>query len=205
MVVNKLLDYLRFGELADLSISDIDEQDNLDKMFTYINRGLKKVNSELALTEATESFTLVTDVTSYTLTDPLLLRIRSAYDQDGAELNLNVESDFRSVIVNSHNSVSFTGHRDNTENKVTAITIAYLKDFEEITDEDDEIPISEGLVEVLVNYVAYLAHGSINMSEGSSAHKYQAQYEIELGKARKFGYKTGLSNNIDKLRQRGFA
>ena len=62
MVVNKLLDYLRFGELADLSISDIDEQDNLDKMFTYINRGLKKVNSELALTEATESFTLVTDV-----------------------------------------------------------------------------------------------------------------------------------------------
>ena len=79
MVVNKLLDYLRFGELADLSISDIDEQDNLDKMFTYINRGLKKVNSELALTEGTESFTLLTNVTSYTLTDPLVLRICLLY------------------------------------------------------------------------------------------------------------------------------
>jgi hypothetical protein len=205
MVVNKLLDYLRFGELADLAISDIDVQDNLDKMFTFINRGLKKINSELALTEASETFTLVTNVTTYTLTDPLVLRIRSAYDQEGAELNLNIESDFRSVIVNSHNTISFTGHVNNTENKVTAISLAYLKDFAEITDESDDVPISEGLLEVLVNYVAYLAHGSMSMAEGSSAHKYQAQYEIELGKARKFGYKTGLSNNIDKLRQRGFA
>ena len=205
MVVNKLLDYLRFGELAGLAISDIDDQDNLDKMFSYINRGLKKINSELSLTEASETFTLVTDVVSYQLADPLLLRIKSAYDQLGAELSLNIESDFRSVVVSNYNTVSFIGHRDNTENTVTSISILYLKDFEEITDEDDVVPISDGLVEVLVNYVAYLAHGSINMSEGSSAYKYQTQYEVELGKARKFGYKTGLFNNIDKLRERGFA
>jgi hypothetical protein len=204
MVVNKLLDYLRFGELAGLAISDIDDQDNLDKMFSYINRGLKKINSELSLTEASETFTLVTDVVSYQLADPLLLRIKSAYDQLGAELSLNIESDFRSVVVSNYNTVSFIGHRDNTENTVTSISILYLKDFEEIIDEDDVVPISDGLVEVLVNYVAYLAHGSMNMAEGSSAYKYQTQYEVELGKARKFGYKTGLFNNVDKLRERGF-
>tara|TARA_B110000914_G_scaffold40265_1_gene33650 strand:- start:145 stop:762 length:618 start_codon:yes stop_codon:yes gene_type:complete len=205
MVVSKLMDYLRYGELADLAISDIEEQINLDKMFTYLNRGLKKMNSELALLESSEVITLVSNVVSYQLTDPLVLRIRSAYDQEGAELNLNIESDYRSVIVTGHDTVSFTGHRDNTDNLVTSISIAYLKDFPEITDSDDVVPISEGLLEVLVNYVAYLAHGSTSMAEGSSAHKYQAQYEIELGKARKFGYKTGLSNNIDKLRLRGFA
>jgi len=204
MVVYKLMDYLRYGELADLAISDTEQQINLDKMFTFINRGLKKINSELALIESEALFSVTTGVFSYKISDPLVLRIRSAYDQDGKELNLNIEGDNRSVIVTSHDTVSFTGHRDNTNNLVTAISIVYLKDFEEITDSDDVMPISDGLLEVLVNYVAYLAHGSISMAEGSSAHKYQAQYEIELGKARKFGYKTGLSNNIDKLRERGF-
>jgi hypothetical protein len=205
MIVNKLLDYLRYGELADLAVGDLDDHKNTTKVFTYINRGLKKLNSELGLVEGSETFTLTEGVTSYQLSDPLLLRIRSAYDQDGTELNLNLESDYRSVILTAFNSIEFTGHQVNPDNEVTSIHVVYLKDFEEITDEDDELNISDGLVEVLVNYVAYLAHGSLSMADGSSAYKYQAQYEIELGKARKFGYKVALSNNVDKLRERGFA
>jgi len=205
MKVSRLLDYLRFGELSDLSISDTSQQANLDKIFTYINRGLKKVNSELSILEEEASFTVTTGVYTYSIVDPLILRVSAVYDQDGKELPLNVEGDTRSVFTSTYNTVDFVGHRDNTSNLITTLSVIYLKDFDEITSADQDISISDGLIEVLTNYVAYLAHGSNNMAEGSSASKYQTQYEIEIGKARKFGYKAQMFNSVDKLRERGFA
>jgi len=205
MKVSRLLDYLRFGELSDLAVSDISEPVNLSKLYSYINRGLKKVNSELSILEEEASFTVTTGVYSYPIPDPLILRVSAVYDQDGKELPLNIEGDDRSVFTSSFNTVEFIGHRDNANNLITTLSVIYLKDFDEITDSDEEIAISDGLIEVLTNYVAYLAHGSVNMAEGGSASKYQTQYEIELGKARKFGYKAQMFNNVDKLRERGFA
>jgi|TARA_R110000744_G_scaffold53581_2_gene114374 hypothetical protein len=205
MKVSRLLDYLRFGELSDLAVSDISVQANLDKLFTYINRGLKKVNSELSILEEEAAFTITTGVYTYEITDPLILRVTAVYDQAGVELPLDVEGDPRSVFTSSYNKVSFVGHRDDTDNKVTTLSVIYLKDFTEITAVTDEISISDGIMEVLTNYVAYLAHGSVNMSEGGAASKYQTQYEVELGKARKFGYKAQMFNSVDKLRERGFA
>jgi len=205
MKVSRLLDYLRFGELSDLAVSDISVQANLDKIFTYINRGLKKVNSELNILEEEAAFTVTTGVYTYEITDPLILRVTAVYDQAGVELPLDVEGDPRSVFTSSYNKISFVGHRDDPNNKVTALSVIYLKDFSEITAVTDEISISDGIMEVLTNYVAYLAHGSVNMSEGGAASKYQTQYEVELGKARKFGYKAQMFNSVDKLRERGFA
>lgn len=205
MKVSRLLDYLRFGELSDLAVSDISVQANLDKIFTYINRGLKKVNSELNILEEEAAFAVTTGVYTYEITDPLILRVTAVYDQAGVELPLDVEGDPRSVFTSSYNKISFVGHRDDPNNKVTALSVIYLKDFSEITAVTDEISISDGIMEVLTNYVAYLAHGSVNMSEGGAASKYQTQYEVELGKARKFGYKAQMFNSVDKLRERGFA
>lgn len=205
MKVSRLLDYLRFGELSDLAVSDISVQANLDKIFTYINRGLKKVNSELNILEEEAAFTVTTGVYTYEIADPLILRVTAVYDQAGVELPLDVEGDPRSVFTSSYNKISFVGHRDDPNNKVTALSVIYLKDFSEITAVTDEISISDGIMEVLTNYVAYLAHGSVNMSEGGAASKYQTQYEVELGKARKFGYKAQMFNSVDKLRERGFA
>jgi len=205
MKVSRLLDYLRFGELSDLAVSDITVQANLDKIFSYVNRGLKKVNSELNILEQEAAFAVTTGVYTYEITDPLILRVTAVYDQDGTELPLDVEGDPRSVFTSSYNKISFVGHRDDPNNKVTSISVIYLKDFSEITDVTDEIAISDGIMEVLTNYVAYLAHGSVNMSEGGAASKYQTQYEVELGKARKFGYKAQMFNSVDKLRERGFA
>ena len=205
MKVSRLLDYLRFGELSDLAVSDISVQANLDKLFTYINRGLKKVNSELSILEEEATFTVTTGVFTYEIIDPLILRVTAVYDQAGVELPLDVEGDSRSVFTSSYNKISFVGHRDNTDNKVTALSVIYLKDFAQITAITDEIKISDGIMEVITNYVAYLAHGSVNMSEGGAASKYQTQYEVELGKARKFGYKAQMFNSVDKLRERGFA
>ena len=205
MKVSRLLDYLRFGELSDLAVSDISVQANLDKIFSYVNRGLKKVNSELNILEQEAAFAVTTGVYTYEITDPLILRVTAVYDQDGTELPLDVEGDPRSVFTSSYNKISFVGHRDDPNNKVTSISVIYLKDFSEITDVTDEIAISDGIMEVLTNYVAYLAHGSVNMSEGGAASKYQTQYEVELGKARKFGYKAQMFNSVDKLRERGFA
>jgi len=205
MKVSRLLDYLRFGELSDLAVSDITVQANLDKIFSYVNRGLKKVNSELNILEQEVAFAVTTGVYTYEITDPLILRVTAVYDQDGTELPLDVEGDPRSVFTSSYNKISFVGHRDDPNNKVTSISVIYLKDFSEITDVTDEIAISDGIMEVLTNYVAYLAHGSVNMSEGGAASKYQTQYEVELGKARKFGYKAQMFNSVDKLRERGFA
>jgi len=205
MKVSRLLDYLRFGELSDLAVSDISVQANLDKIFSYVNRGLKKVNSELNILEEEVAFAVTTGVYTYEITDPLILRVTAVYDQDGTELPLDVEGDPRSVFTSSYNRISFVGHRDDTNNKVTKLSVIYLKDFNEITDITDEIGISDGIMEVLTNYVAYLAHGSVNMTEGGAASKYQTQYEVELGKARKFGYKAQMFNSVDKLRERGFA
>ena len=205
MKVSRLLDYLRFGELSDLAVSDITVQANLDKIFSYVNRGLKKVNSELNILEQEAAFAVTTGVYTYEITDPLILRVTAVYDQDGTELPLDVEGDPRSVFTSSYNRISFVGHRDDTNNKVTKLSVIYLKDFNEITDITDEIGISDGIMEVLTNYVAYLAHGSVNMTEGGAASKYQTQYEVELGKARKFGYKAQMFNSVDKLRERGFA
>ena len=137
MKVSRLLDYLRFGELADLAVSDISLPANLSKLFTYINRGLKKVNSELSILEEEASFAVTTGVYNYEITDPLVLRVTAVYDQTGTELPLNVEGDSRSVFTSSFNKISFVGHRDNTDNKVTSLSVIYLKDFSEITSVSD--------------------------------------------------------------------
>ena len=149
MKVSRLLDYLRFGELSDLAVSDISVQANLDKIFTYINRGLKKVNSELNILEEEAAFTVTTGVYTYEITDPLILRVTAVYDQAGVELPLDVEGDPRSVFTSSYNKISFVGHRDDPNNKVTALSVIYLKDFSEITAVTDEISISDFAEEII--------------------------------------------------------
>lgn len=204
MKINKLVDYLRFGELQDLSVSNIDDEENLTTIFLYIDRALKKLNSELELITGEITFDLKSKVYSYLIQDPLLLRVTSVYDQDGKELYINIEGNPRSVFVSSYNIVQFVGHRDNVDNDVDAITVLYLQDFSQVLELNQDIDVSEGLLEVMTNYIAYLAHGAVNQEEGSPVNKYQIQYEIELGKARRLGYKSQTTIESDTFHDRGF-
>lgn len=205
MRIQRLLDYLKYSELADLKLNDLNtNDDSKTRVFSYIDRALAVVNVEFSINQVEYILNLKATRCRYFINDAKLVKLITAYYSDGTELSLNNENTDKSVFTPQLNVIEYRGANLSTDTFTDYLSLIYLKGFDNITDANDLVDISEGLLECITNYVGFLAYSSVNMSGDSPAKYYLSRYKDSVATAKNNGFSNDDNTSFTKLEERGF-
>jgi hypothetical protein len=205
MRIQRLLDYLKYSELANLKLNDIDSnEESRTKVFSYIDRALAVVNTEFSINQVEVLVPLKPTQCIYYLNDAKLVRLLVAYYSDGTELYINNETTDKSIFTPSLNVIEYRGQNLSTGEYQDFLSLIYLKGFDNITSGDNLVAISEGLLECIASYVAYIAYSTVDMSGDSPAKFYYMRYKEALNTAKLNGFAIDDNTNFNRLTDRGF-
>jgi len=205
MRIQRLLDYLRFSELANLNLQDVDSNpESAAKVFNYIDRALAMVNTEFSINQVEVIIPLKATQCKYYVNDAKLVKLLAAFYSDGTELSINNENTDKSIFTPTLNVVEYRGTNNSSDTFTDYISLIYLKGFDNVSSKEDLVNISEGLLECITNYVAYLAYSSIDMSGDSPAKFYFTRYKDALLIAKANGFAIDDNTDFDRLGNRGF-
>lgn len=205
MRIQRLLDYLRYSELANLKFHDLEsDPDTKIKVFNFINRALAVVNVEFNINQVEVILPLKMTRSRYFINDAKLIKLIAAYSSDGTELSLNNENLYNSVFTPSLNIIDYRGDNLTTEDFEDYLSLIYLKGFDDIQTENDLVNISEGLLECVTNYVGYIAYSSVDMSGDSPAKYYFTRYKDAVATAKANGFNNDENTDFARLTNRGF-
>jgi hypothetical protein len=205
MRIQRLLDYLRYSELANLNFSNLEtDPDNKIRVFNFIDRALAVINVEFNINQVEVILNLKMTRSRYFINDAKLIKLIAAYYSDGTELSLNNENLYNSVFTPSLNIIDYRGDNLTTKDFEDYLSLIYLKGFDDVQTENDLINISEGLLECVANYVGYIAYSSVDMSGDSPAKYYFTRYKDAVATAKANGFNNDENTDFARLTNRGF-
>lgn len=205
MRIQRLLDSLKYSELANLKLGEVDEDpENKTRVFNYIDRALATINIEFEINQVEVLINLEPTRTRYYVTDAKLVKIIAAYYSDGTELLINNENVANSVFTPSLNTIDYRGTNTSSATEKDYLSLIYLKGFADINASNDLVDISEGLLECICNYVGYLAYSSVDMSGDSPAKIYKKRYDESVMKAKLAGFSVDDNTDYSRLANKGF-
>lgn len=205
MRIQRLLDNLKYSELANLKLGEIDgNEENKIRVFNYIDRALAVINTEFDINQVEVIVKLEPTRCRYYLQDSKLVKLIAAYYSDGTELLLNNENVFNSVFTPSLNVIEYRGPNLTTTTNTDFLSLIYLKGYDNIIASNDLIDVSEGLLECVTNYVGYIAYSSVDMSGDSPAKYYKKRYDDAVIKAKMNGFSVDDNVDYKRLTSRGF-
>jgi hypothetical protein len=205
MRIQRLLDYLRYSELANLKFNDLETDPVIKtKVFNFIDRALAAVNVEFNINQVEVLLPLKLYRARYFINDAKLIKLIAAYTSEGIELPLNNENIHNSVFTPSLNIIDYRGDNLSTEDFEDYLSLIYLKGFNDVKGPDDLVNISEGLLECVTNYVGYIAYSSVDMSGDSPAKYYFTRYKDAVATAKANGFNNDDNTDFSRLKSRGF-
>jgi len=196
MLLKEILDALRYGELAQMSIGGQDagviNQSNFVAIASHINMGMTALAQRFLLKEDRLEVPLVPGQYEYTITAPDFLKVQRIYADTGYEFHLNDLAD-RYSIVNSTPKVLKLPYAvvDQVESlprdlKTQSLLVIYRAkpmplelDSSVIFDEEDlEVDLPSAFLEPLCYYVASRLNNPVGMvNEFHAGNTYMAKYE----------------------------
>ena len=205
MRIQRLLDYLKYSELANLNLSNLDsDEENKLKVFSYIDRAVAAVNLEFNINQVEVIINLKPTRTKYFLNDQKLVKLIAAYYSDGTELSLNNEFTDQSVFTPALNIIEYRGTNVSSDTVDDYLSLIWLKGFDNITGSGGLINISEGLLECIASYVGFLAYSTVDKSNDSPSTGYYARYQSAVLSAKANGLNNDDNLYFDKFTDRGF-
>lgn len=219
MKLSFILSQARNGELAGLS--QIDKSD--EKVIEYINLGLIALYTrfQLVTEEAIISLHAMPAKTIYTLdsTDPDVqvngaamptddcMVILEAYGEGGSRIPINDDTNPLSLFTVAYNKLQIPLLEDNTY-----ISIIYKKNPTMVqfidagqgaaTETNVELPTV--LLEPLLHYIGYRAHGAVNGSVQTENSTHYTRYEASCNKVLEMGGLPVDDNSTTALYRKGF-
>jgi len=220
MKLSLILSQARGGELKSLSQKDKTDEVIID----YINLALIALYTRFQLKTEEAIIALQTNPpkTIYTLsssdnrvtvggqpmTDDDVMAIMYAYNETGRYCPINDEKDQYSISTVSYNQVQIPLIEENTY-----VSIIYRKNPTLITfvdsgsgkaaDANVEIPIQ--LLEPMLHYIGYRAHGSIDGSLTTENNSHYMRFEAACRRANELGVLTADDVSSLSVQQKGFA
>lgn len=192
MLISKVIRKARSGELSNVS----EEKFTDDVIMDYIELGLIELYKRFQLRSAEAVITMEDGRTLYTLdsTDAAvsmdttamdIMVIQEAYEESGARININVENDELGIMTPGFNQVQIPNPAEGEQ-----IGIIYLAGPKDVTDVNQSFDAPISLLEAMLHYIGYRAHGSIdgNVEAENSTH-YQ-RFEASVQRARMLGVVT---------------
>lgn len=177
MTLNDVISQLRYGELRSLAVKD----DNI-AIASYVNLALIALYGRFTLKMGEQLIPMENNIVDYTLNSDLLI-IDSIYDENGNEFHLDDETSLFSILQSSYNTIQ-------VPNPVTGSTLSIIYNQAPDTiiyDDTDAgtiaaslaltIPIPPQLLEALLHYIGYRAHGSVNGDIKAENNTHYMRYE----------------------------
>lgn len=209
MLISDVILQAQGGELSNLSLKDNTPENNAI-IIQYINLGLialyKKFNLATAevvielgrATTPSDDYTMISD-TLYQLPDEAGT-IVGAYEENGCEININVEDDVLSIFTPSWNTVQIP-----TATEGSFVSIIYTKNPTYITAETETLPLPTNLLIALLHYIGYRAHGSLDGSLNTENNSHLMRFNAECEEIKRLGTITADDlSSVGNLYWKGF-
>lgn len=207
MKVIDVLEALKYGELANSHLSEslLDVSADRSQVYNYINRAIGDINTEFNLNESEFLLTLQDNVAKYTITSVKALKILHAFRSDGLELSLNSTIDpLLSVYIPSFNRIEYYGLNNASATVSDYLSIIYLKEFDKVVSDLDEIPLTEAFLECISSYVGYLAQHSLGIADNTVAMGFKVNYLESIAKVKRLGLIPDVNGKTFWLTSKGF-
>jgi hypothetical protein len=163
MDVRQVIAQARSGELSNLS----EEAFSDTTIINYINLAVIELYKRFTITTHEAIVTMKSGKTRYMMNSKdssvdmgrkRLLYILSAYDQSGEEIVINTVNDGGiSVMTPSYNTVQIPVPVDGER-----IGVSFVAEPELCSHIDDEVEVPLTMLEALLHYIGYRAHGAVN-------------------------------------------
>jgi hypothetical protein len=156
MTVADIVEQLKYGELRSIAIKDSNAA-----IVSYINLAMIALYGRFELKASEQIIPMKDNIVEYTLS-PDLMTIIAIYDEDGDEFFLDDENSLFSIL-----QVDFETIQVPNPSTGATLSVIYLPAPERIIYVDESslstrIPIPPQLMEPLLHYIGYRAHGSMN-------------------------------------------
>ena len=217
MKLSQVLQQARTGELDTISKKAKPDE----TIVGYINLALIVLYARFQLATEEAIIHLRPDITKtvYTLgsgdldvsvagqrmADDEFMSIVAAYNEDGTEIKVNDEKDPYSIMTVSYNQVQIPLLKNNSY-----VSIIYRKNppFIKFTENQDasliNVPIPVQLLEALLHYVGYRAHGAMNGSVSAENNTHLMRFEAACRRAEELGVLTPDDMSNYGVTQKGF-
>lgn len=156
MTLGDVIDQLKYGELRSIAIKD----DNF-AITSYVNLALQALYNKFTLKVSEQTITVQDGVTDYKLNSDVMT-ILFIYDENKKELPIDDRKAKFPILQVDYETLYIPNIKtDTTINivyKISPATVVYT----DTTSLSQQIPLPSSLLEPLLHYVGYRAHGSIN-------------------------------------------
>jgi|LWDU01.1.fsa_nt_gi hypothetical protein len=190
MKVIDVLNALKHGELSNSHLSEalLDPTTDRSQVFNYINRAIVDINNEFNLNESEVFLTLQENVAKYSISAAKVIKIIGVFRSDGVELSLNGAADpLMSVYIPSFNNIEYYGLNKASATTTDFLSIIYLKEFDKVVTDLDDISLPTTFLECITSYVGYLAQHSLGIADNTVATGFKVTYLESISKVRRLG------------------
>lgn len=196
MDVSFIINQARSGELR--SLSEIDKSD--DVVISYINLGLIELYKRFNILTKVEVIKTSAVVPIYTLRASDINQVISVYDKDGRELisKRNLEDEEYDIIQINFNTFMLTKPSDEE------LLFVYKAAPPIVTTVTDEIELPYAMLEALLHYIGYRAHGSVNGNVDKENNTHYMRFEKSCGLLVTEGYEIDSHNISSSVQAKGF-
>jgi hypothetical protein len=193
MTVHDLVNAARYGELANLYLSDENEE-NTDKIISFINLGLTDLYRRFNLRVEEAIVSIKAGVTLYTLkpdsgdvymkNDAPVNTILSVYDKEGMLLPINEEHAINGIFIPTWNTIQVPYPTDDN-----VISVLYTSSHIPVTKEnmDAIVPLPDSMIESVLHYIGYKAYLHNNSSVQGENNAYFMRYVKSLDDIERLG------------------
>ena len=202
MLISEVINLARSGELNNLSPSDA-------RVINYIDLGMIELYKRFQLRSAEAIITMEEGSTTYTLdqTDTRVqmdstaldvMAIQEVYDESGANLSINVENDELGVMTPMFNQIQIPNPADGE-----VLGVLYLAAPKYITDVSETLQLPLSLLEALLHYIGYRAHGAVDGKVEAETTTHYQKFEASVARAELLGVVT-MDDVADRSTQERF-
>lgn len=196
MTVQFVIDQARSGELR--SLSDKDKTDAV--VIHYINLGLIELYKRFNLRTSVEIIRTTPNTPFYTLRSTDINQVVNVYDSFNKELTTKRTTDDEKYDIAQINYNSFLV----TEPKDEELLFVYKAAPELVTAVTDELDIPYAMLEALLHYVGYRAHGSVNGEINTEQNTHYVRFDKSCALLLAEGYETDALSVHDSVASKGF-
>ena len=206
MTLNDVVTQLKYGELRSVA-----SRNDMDAIVSYVNLALIALYSRFSLKVSEQLIPMQDNITEYLLNEDAMT-IRAIYDENGDEFALDDETSLFSIM-----QVDFETIQVPNPSTGATLSVIYLPAPTTLTYIDEtsltsRVPIPPQLLEPLLHYVGYRAHGSMNGDIKAENNTHYRRYEAsckrieDLGVVRKAVVPAHVSqqesiSQVDRLYQ----
>jgi len=206
MTLNDVVTQLKYGELRSVA-----SRNDMDAIVSYVNLALIALYSRFSLKVSEQLIPMQDNITEYLLNEDAMT-IRAIYDENGDEFALDDETSLFSIM-----QVDFETIQVPNPSTGATLSVIYLPAPTTLTYIDEtsltsRVPLPSQLLEPLLHYVGYRAHGSMNGDIKAENNTHYMRYEAsckrieDLGVVRKAVVPAHVSqqesiSQVDRLYQ----